>query len=146
MTEKSGISVVVEQLVRAAPGEAWDAITRHEQMTQWFFTNIPDFETVTGFQTVFPVQSGERTFTHVWKILEVVSNRLIRYHWSYVEYPGTGSVTFELTGKEDRTLIRVTNKGLETFPQDIPEFSAESCQEGWKYFLGRLKEFIEMNG
>jgi len=138
--------VIVEQVIRAAPGEVWDAITRHEQMIQWFFPNIPDFEPVTGFQTVFSVQSGERIFTHVWKILEVVPLRMIKYHWSYVEYPGIGSVTFELKGNENDTLIRLTNKGLETFPPDIQEFSAENCREGWRYFLGRLKEFTETKG
>lgn len=135
--------VVVKVAVRTTPAETWDALTRHEQMIQWFFPNIPDFEPERGFQTVFPVYSGERTYTHVWKILEAVPRRMIKYHWSYVEHPGAGVVTFELKEKEGRTVVKVTNEGLETFPQDLPEFSEKSCRAGWEYFLSRLKEFMD---
>jgi hypothetical protein len=33
--------------------------------------------------------------------------------------------------------------GLETFAEDDPAFTRESCQGGWDSFTGRLKRFVE---
>jgi hypothetical protein len=36
------------------------------------------------------------------------------------------------------------NYGLESFPQDIPELSRDSCKVGWNYFIrGKLYQFLE---
>lgn len=135
--------VVVEQLFDTPVNEVWDAITELEQMKGWFFTNIPAFEPVVGFRTAFPVTSDHRVYIHLWRILEVKPGRKIRYHWRYDEYEGDGMVTFELFCKEGKTLLRVTNVGLETFPQDIPEFTRGSCQAGWEFFIKKnLKEYL----
>jgi len=140
MAEKA---IVVEQLFECPVGELWEAITELSEMKQWFFHNIPSFEPAVGFQVEFPVQSGERTFTHVWKILEVIPERSIKYHWSYKEYEGEGQVTFELYAKGEGSLLRLSNEGLESFPGDIPEFSRESCIAGWNFFIKKnLKEYI----
>lgn len=136
--------VIVEQDFEASIGEVWNAITQLDRMRQWFFPNIPSFEANVGFRTAFDIQSGERNFRHLWRIMEVVPEKLIKYHWSYDEYPGEGMVTFEISSKDNLTRLRLTNEGLETFPDDIPEFSRESCESGWKFILGRnLKEFLE---
>ena len=127
--------VVVEQELKAGPGEVWEAITNPEIMRKWFFENIPDFSPEVGFQTSFPVSTGDRIFTHLWKIIQVTPGQSISYHWSYSEYPGEGVVTFELEEKDNHTMLRLTNTGLETFPGDIPEFSRSSCMAGWDYFI-----------
>jgi len=136
--------VIVEKTFHASAPVVWSAITNLEEMKQWFFKNIPAFEPVVGFHTSFPVQSGERTFTHVWKILDAEPYKLIKYHWAYEEYEGEGFVTFELFEKGSQTLLRLTNEGLESFPQDISEFERESCIAGWEYFIsGTLKNYLE---
>jgi uncharacterized protein YndB with AHSA1/START domain len=136
--------VIVEQDFEASVREVWNAITQVDKMRQWFFPNIPSFEASVGFRTAFDIQSGKRNFRHLWRILEVVPEKLIKYHWSYEEYPGEGLVTFELSSKDNLTRLRLTNEGMETFPRDIPEFSRDSCESGWKFILGRnLKEFLE---
>lgn len=137
-------NIIVEQILNASIYEVWKAITNLEEMKQWFFNNIPAFEAKVGFKTQFPVVSVEDTFTHIWEILEVEPNRKIKYYWSYKEFEGEGKVTFELIDKGSQTLIRLTNEGLESFPQDIPEFERDSCQAGWDYFIkGTLKNYLE---
>ena len=136
--------VVVEQLFDNPKTKVWEAISEPEQMIEWFFDNIPAFEPEAGFQTEFPVTSGSRTFTHVWKIQEAEAEKRIRYHWSYREYKGESLVTFELIEKGKGTLLRLTHEGLETFPQDIPEFKRESCLAGWEYFIQKnLKAYLD---
>jgi len=80
--------IIVEQLFDSPVAAVWDAITKLEKMKQWFFPNIPAFEPFVGFQVDFPVQSNNRTFTHLWKIIEVVPHSRIKYYWTYREYPG----------------------------------------------------------
>ncbi|MDY8137917.1 SRPBCC domain-containing protein [Aquimarina sp. 2201CG5-10] len=139
-------SVIVEQSFDASAEEVWNALTDITQMRQWFFDNIPSFEPVVGFETQFTVNSGNRDFLHQWKITEVEHNKKIVYDWSYKEYEGKAFVVFELFDKKDHTLLRVTNIGLETFTADIPEFSRESCQGGWEYFIQQnLKRFLDKN-
>lgn len=143
MIKKSN-PIIVEQLFNASFTEVWKAITEVDQMRQWFFENIPSFEPVVGFETQFSVSTGERSFLHQWKLTEVEQNKKIVYNWSYEEYEGEASVVFELFKNNNRTLLKLTNIGLETFPQNIPEFSRESYQQGWEYFIqNRLKEYLK---
>lgn len=137
-------SIVVEQLFNVSVNDVWAAITKVEEMKKWFFDNIPDFEPQVGFQTSFQVRSGERTFTHLWEIVEVIPNERISYDWRYEEYEGQGLVTFELLKQGNKSLLRLTNQGLESFPNDIPEFARASCQGGWEYFIQQnLKAYLE---
>ncbi|NOU16606.1 MAG: SRPBCC domain-containing protein [Bacteroidales bacterium] len=136
--------IVVEQEFNSSVGKVWNAITKLEEMKQWFFDNIPAFEPVVGFETEFSVQSEGRNFQHLWRILEVEPNKKIKYYWRYKEHKGEGFVTFELFESKENTKLRVTNEGLDSFPQDIPEFKRESCQAGWEFFIKeRLKTYLD---
>lgn len=141
---KSSEPIVVEQTFQVSRETLWKAITDHEQMVKWFFDNIPDFKAEVGFQTQFDVQAGERNFRHLWKIIEATPERKIVYDWRYQDFPGTGKVTFEVFEERGGSRLRVTNEGIESFPQDIPEFAPESCEGGWKYLIqGNLKKYLE---
>ena len=139
--------IVIEQVFDVSPADLWKAITDHQQMVQWFFDNIPDFQPEAGFKTHFHVQSGNRDFKHLWTITEADPPRRIVYDWRYEDLPGVGKVTFEVLDHEAGSMLRVSNEGLETFPADIPEFSRESCVGGWEYFIqGNLKNYLESIG
>jgi uncharacterized protein YndB with AHSA1/START domain len=141
---KTSPPIVVEQAFGQSKKTVWNAITQHGQMIQWFFPNIPDFNPVVGFRTEFDVDAGERDFKHVWTITEAVPEEKIVYDWRYVELPGAATVTFEVFDHGNGALLRVTNEGLDSFPAEIPEFSRESCEGGWQFFIqGRLKSFLE---
>ncbi len=136
--------VVIEQSFHASIKELWNAITNVEEMRQWFFDNIPAFEPVEGFETRFVVETEHRTFPHLWKIIGVVPGKKIIYDWRYEDYPGRAVVTFELVDAEDEVKLVVTHDVVESFPDDIPEFSRESCQGGWAYFIQQsLKEYLD---
>lgn len=135
--------VVVKQNFEVSDEILWKAITEHHQMIQWFFENIPEFKARVGFKTQFLIENEGRKFTHLWKIVEVIPNQKIVYNWKYDEYEGEGLVFFELAENERGSLLTVTNKWVGVFPQDIPEFSRESCFGGWEYFINdRLKEYL----
>lgn len=140
---KGNEPIIVEQIFNKSKEEVWSAITDPNKMREWFFENIPDFIPQEGFETRFNVDTGERQFMHLWKITEVIPFEKIVYDWRYENLEGIGIVSFELFEQNPKTLLRLTNLGLETFPPNIPEFSRESCKGGWYYFINqRLNEFL----
>ena len=135
--------IVIEQVFDVTTETLWKAITQHQQMIQWYFENIPDFKPEVGFTTQFVIKNEGRQFTHLWEIVEVIPNKKIAYTWQYKEYEGESIAVFEILEHEHQSLLRITCEGLETLPQDIPEFARESCQGGWKYFIKqRLKDYL----
>lgn len=136
--------IIVETSYSVPIQKVWTAITVPNQMRQWFFSEMEEFQADEGFETSFVVQTSDRTFTHLWKVTEVIPNQKISYNWKYEEYSGDGYVVFELFEKPEGTVLRLTNIVTEDYPEDIPEFKRESCIGGWEYFLGqRLKAFLE---
>lgn len=136
--------VVVEQSFHTSIDSVWKALTDVNRMRQWFFDNIPAFKPEVGFETQFNVQSESRDFLHMWKVVEVVPQKLIKLNWKYDGYPGDSFVLFEIFNEGNWSKLRLTAQVLEDFPDDIPEFKRESCSGGWTYFINRrLKEFLK---
>ncbi len=139
-----GEPIIVEQSFNRPIGDVWRAITEINRMHQWYFDNIPSFQAVPGFKTQFSIINEGRSFLHMWEIKEVEPFKRISYSWKFQEYPGEGLVIFELSEQNGSTILKLTNLGLETFPDNIPEFKRESCIGGWQYFIQhKLKEYLE---
>ncbi|WP_289055717.1 SRPBCC family protein [Carboxylicivirga marina] len=135
--------IICQEEFNCSTKKLWQAITKVEEMRQWFFDNIPAFKAELGFETSFMVDAGERKFMHVWKIVDVKEEELIKYQWTYDGFDGVGYVTFELNEMAGRTRLILTNEGLETFRPKVPEFTRENCENGWRYFIKeRLKSYI----
>ncbi len=114
----------------------WTTLVEVDQMKKWFFDNIPDFRAEIGFSTRFLVKSEHRTFTHLWKVIEVIPENKITYNWKYEEYPGDSNITFSLVEKGNGVVeLRIWIGVIEDFPEHIPEFDRESCIGGWNYFI-----------
>ncbi len=136
--------IVLEQTYRATREQVWEAITEPEQMRQWFFQAIPDFKAEVGFETEFEVQAESRSFPHQWRVTEVEPLRKLMYNWRYNTYPGDSYVVFELFEEAQQARLRLTAVITEDFPEDIPEFTRESCIGGWTYFIqNSLAVFLE---
>jgi uncharacterized protein YndB with AHSA1/START domain len=144
--KKSDPPIIVEEYFNTHIEEVWRSITELNQMKKWYFENILEFKAEVGFETQFNVLSEERSFLHIWKVTEVIPNKKIVYNWTYEEYDGSADMVFELFDEKDSIKLQIRVIVLEDFPEDIPEFTRESCTGGWEYFIkGRLKEYIEKN-
>jgi len=140
---KSDDPIVVRQVFETSRENVWNAITRIDEMKQWYFGNIPSFKPEVDFETCFEVKVEDRIFTHLWKVSEVIPLQKIRYNWKFEEYPGDSFVTFELLEEGQHIELTVTAEITEDFPPDIPEFTRESGLNGWNYFIkNRLKEYL----
>ncbi len=139
-----GQPVVVEQEFDSSVEQLWNAITDRNQMVQWYFEQIVDFQPEVGFKTQFAVAFEDHQYLHEWEVTEVVPGSRISYSWKYKGIEGEGAVTWDLSQTGAGSALRLTNTGLETFPQDDPAFTRESCENGWRYFINeRLRSFLD---
>lgn len=124
-------TVIIEKVFNAPVEKVWKAITDKEQMKQWYF-DVSEFRPEIGFEFRFPGQGhkGEQ-YIHVCKITEIIPYKKLQYSWEYVGLEGYSVVTFELYQEENKTRLKLTHMGLETFPQNNPDFAKESFNGGW---------------
>lgn len=138
--------IVVEQLFQVRPDAVWRAITDPDLMRRWYFEQIEDFRPEVGFETQFDVEVNGRIFRHQWKVTGVVPGACIAYTWEFEGYPGLGSTEWRLSETDEGTKLVLTSTGIESFSQDIPEFTRESGHAGWVYFIQeRLPEFLSQS-
>jgi uncharacterized protein YndB with AHSA1/START domain len=137
---------VIERTFNATVAKVWEAITNKDAMKQWYF-DLAAFKPEVGFEFQFYGQSPEgEKFLHHCKITDVVVGKKIRHSWSYENYEGMSFVKFELFDEGEKTRIKLTHEGLETFPQNNPAFAKNNFAEGWTYIIGKsLLEFVEAN-
>ena|SRR5687768_11992230 len=134
---------VIERTYDAPSSVVWEAITRKEKMKEWYF-DLQEFRAEEGFEFEFSGGSEEKTYLHLCKVTEVVNGRKLSYSWRYEGYPGSSVVTFELFPEGDKTRVKLTHAGLETFATDNKDFRKESFAAGWTDIIGKnLKEYVE---
>lgn len=138
-------SFVIERIYNAPVSKVWKAITDKEEMKQWYF-ELPAFKPEVGFEFQFygEGKTGEK-FLHLCKIMEVVKNKKLKHSWRYDGYEGNSFVTFELFEEGDKTRLKLTHEGFETFPTTVNnDFAKENFAEGWTYIIGiSLPGFVE---
>ena len=125
---------VIERTYNAHAEKVWQAITDKEKMKQWYFT-LDEFKPEVGFEFRFEGGSKEKTYLHICKITEVIPGEKLTHSWQYDGYPGESYVTFELSPEGDKTRLKLTHAGLETFPKE-KDFARESFAKGWTHIIG----------
>ena len=113
-------------------------------MKQWYF-DLSEFKAEVGFQFQFTGQGSKgENYLHLCKILEVIPLQKLRYSWRYDGYGGNSILSWELTSEGNKTRVRLTHEGLESFGKNGPDFRKESFTQGWTYFLDTaLKAFLQ---
>jgi len=135
---------VIERTYNAPIEKVWNALTDKDQMKKWYF-DLAEFKPVVGFEFQFYGQGhkGEQ-YLHLCKVTQVVPGKKISYTWSYDKYEGVSEVSFELFVEGDKTRLKLTHEGLETFPSNNPDFAKQSFSDGWTMLIGTLlKDFVE---
>jgi len=74
----------------------------------------------------------------------VIKQKKLSYTWRYENYEGNSLVSFELFAEGDKTKLKLTHKGIETFANNGNDFKKESFAEGWNYIVGKsLPAYLE---
>lgn len=135
-------AVVVERTFHASADRIWQALTDREKMKQWYF-DLAEFKPEVGFTFQFYGGTPEYQYLHVCIITEVIPGKKLSYSWRYDGYVGNSVVSFELFPEGDQTTLKVTHKGLESFPT-LADFAKANFVQGWTEIIGEsLKQFLE---
>lgn len=127
--------LIKEVLLDAPASRVWEAITDREQLKQWCF-DMKAFRAEVGFHFEFFGEKDGQKFLHLCEVLEVETERRMKWLWTYKDVPGRSYVTFELFPEGNKTRLRLTHEGLETFPQD-ENYAKNNFVEGWNQLLGK---------
>jgi uncharacterized protein YndB with AHSA1/START domain len=135
---------VIERVLNAPVNAVWRAISDRDEMEQWYF-KLPEFKAEIGFEFSFVGCADDGTnYTHLCKITSLIPQEKLAYSWVYEGYEGYSEVSFELFAEGNKTRLKLTHTGLETFPVNNPDFRRESFAAGWTSILDEsLKTFLE---
>ena len=61
----------------------------------------------------------------------------LSYTWSYEGIKGLSEVIFELEPEGDKTKLRLTHTGIDSFQIDNPDFLPASFTQGWTHIIGQ---------
>ena len=136
--------LIKEVLLNAPASKVWKAITDKNDMKLWYF-EIDEFNPEIGFEFRFWGDDGKKKWLHLCKITEVIKEQKLTYSWKYDGYAGNSFVTFELFPLGDKTKLKLTHAGVESFQSDVNlEFKRENFNAGWTELIERsIKEFVE---
>lgn len=135
--------IIKEILVNASPEKVWKAITNYEDMLVWYF-DLPGFKAEVGYEFQFWGEAKDKKYLHLCKITEVVPCEKLSYSWKYDGYNGESFVTFEIMPQQDKTLLRLTHSGIETFPKDNNDLTTDNFNGGWESIIREsFKHFVE---
>ena len=136
--------LVVERTYDAPPEQIWQALTDPAEMKKWYF-DLPGFKAEAGHQFQFEGGPPEKSYLHLCEVKASVPNQKLAYSWRYDGYPGDSLVTFELFAEGEKTRVKLTHSGLESFAEaNNPDLDAKNFEMGWTEILGTsLADFIE---
>jgi len=134
--------VTKETILNAPVSQAWKAITDPDEMKNWYF-KIDRFKPEVGFTFEFYGEAEAKKYLHLCEVTDVIPQKRLQYSWSYKDLPGRSLLTFELQPEGDKTRLKLTHAGLDTFPANDPVFSRESFDYGWNEIISVLKNYLE---
>ena len=144
MTTKNQLAeaVAIERTFNAPVPRVWKALTDVEEMRQWYF-DLKEFKPEVGFKFEFVVEHEGMKYHHLCKITDVIPQKKLAYTWRYKGEVGNSLVTVELFPEGDKTRLKLTHEGLETFPK-TRAYARKNFEAGWTAIIGsELKQFLE---
>ena len=135
-------AVVIERTFNAPVARVWKALTDANEMRIWYF-DLKEFKPEPGFEFEFAVEHEGVQYHHLCKVTEVIPQKKLAYTWRYQGHEGDSLVTFELFADGDKTRLKLTHEGIETFPK-TPAYARKNFEAGWTEIIGSsLKQFVE---
>jgi uncharacterized protein YndB with AHSA1/START domain len=135
-------TVIIERTLNARVARVWKALTDVDQMRQWYF-DLKEFKPEIGFEFEFVVEHEGNSYHHLCRVTDVMPEKRIAYTWRYKGEPGDSLVTIELSPEGEKTRLKLTHSGIETFPK-TPAYARKNFEAGWMAIIGtELKQFVE---
>src|SRR5215468_8523000 len=135
-------AVIVERTFDTPVARVWKALTDVDQMRVWYF-DLKEFKPEVGFEFEFVVEHEGNSYHHLCRVTEVIPEKKIAYTWRYKGEPGDSLVTIELSSEGEKTRLKLTHSGIETFPK-TPAYARKNFEAGWSTIINsELRQFVE---
>ena len=132
--------LIIERTFDAPVDAVWTAISDREAMKHWYF-DMEGFTPEVGCNFGFTHVGATVTRVHLCQIKEIEKNRKISYSFRLGGNPGDSLVTFELFPEGDKTRLKLTHTGIETFADPVQEI--KNFTGGWNTLINiRLVEYL----
>jgi uncharacterized protein YndB with AHSA1/START domain len=135
------IPLIKEFSYNAPIKKVWETLTDKNKMKEWYFPQLQNFEPVVGYK--FQFDDSDSEYQKEWVVTKVAEGKTFAHTWTYKGYPGSSEVIFDLFADGNKTTLRVTQTGLESFPNHS-HFKRERFESGWDHLLGQnLRRLLE---
>src|SRR6266566_8867033 len=128
--------IVQELTIEATPEKVFNAITRQDELAQWW-TNDAKAEPRVGSLAEFSFDNGAVVFKMEITELNVAKS----VHWKLRSGPphweGT-NIAWDLAPAASGTILLFGHHGFA-----VADAGYEETRQGWEYFLGSLKSYLE---
>jgi len=143
MTTKSELAeaIVIDRTLNAPVARVWEALNDVDQIRHWYF-DLKEFKPKAGFEFEFVVEHEGHNYHHLCRVTEVIPQRKLAYTWRYKGERGDSLVTFELFAEGEKTRLKLTHTGIETFPK-TPAYARKNFEAGWTGIATELENFLE---
>ncbi|HYY67999.1 MAG TPA: SRPBCC domain-containing protein [Nitrososphaeraceae archaeon] len=146
--QEDRIEIKKSIVINASPEVVFKAITDPNELTNWF----PDsavFSDRIGGQVRFSFykersKDMDRDYSPEGIVKEFIPNKKVSYTWQLKDVPGFPEtvVTWELEEIDHhRTKVELVHSGFTG--KEGGKLSSKEHDQGWSYFLGKLKEYSE---
>jgi uncharacterized protein YndB with AHSA1/START domain len=133
---------VIERVFKSEISKVWEAITNKDMMKKWYF-DLEEFKPEVGFKFSFKGGEPPKEYVHLCEIIELVFEKKLAYTWIYEGFAGVSTVIFELETIGQDTKLKLTHKGIQSFPSNNPDFAKKNFEMGWTDLIGRsLSAFL----
>lgn len=140
MKNDAGEALIIERAFDAPVARVWQALTDVEQMRHWYF-DLKEFKPEVGFEFEFTVEHEGHTFRHLCRVTEAIPEKKIAYTWRYAGQEGNSLVTFALSADGEKTRLKLTHEGLDSFPKRA-EFARKNFEAGWTSITAELATYL----
>jgi uncharacterized protein YndB with AHSA1/START domain len=134
-------TIEITQTVEAPPERVFRALTDADELSRWWTTRAAsDPRTGGSFSYTWEFQQDtDRNHTREDRYLDVTPNEHLRYDWPMPR--GNTVVDFRLDPSGDGTIVKLVHSGWGSDSEW--DESVEMHRQGWNFFLGNLKSYLE---
>ncbi|HEY0297992.1 MAG TPA: SRPBCC domain-containing protein [Arachidicoccus sp.] len=134
--------LIIEQELNASIKEVWRIITDLYEMRNWYFY-LDEFKPDIGYSFHFLGGDKENQYVHLCIVTKIVDEKILSHTWRYKDYDGDSQVQFELSRRNNKTLMTLTHTGIEHFAKYGENFSRTSFKKMWQHIITvSLKGYI----
>jgi uncharacterized protein YndB with AHSA1/START domain len=135
--------LIIDRTFDAPVSKVWNAISDNNHLKNWYF-HIDEFKPVVGFEFHFTGGSEQRSYLHLCKVIEVIRRKNFRIAGGMKIIRGILCSHSSFFAEGDKTRLKLTHEGIETFPQGDKDFALQSFTAGWTHIIGTsLKDYLE---